>query len=65
MLKNIKSSYFIQIFFSYVNEEQKLKIIKYNKSLQKNLYICIINYKHFSGKYIIYSTNLIGKEYQG
>ena len=65
MLKNIKSSYFIQIFFSYVNEEQKLKIIKYNKSLQKNLYISIINYKHFSGKYIIYGSNGIGKEYQG
>ena len=63
MLKNIKSSYFIKLIFVYVNEKQRLKIVKYNKSLQKNIDKNIINYKLFSGKYIIYESNRIGKEY--
>ena len=37
----------------------------YNKILQKNLNISIINYKHFSGRYIIYDQNGVGKEYNG
>ena len=65
MLKNIKSSYFNSIIFSYIDERQKLKIIKCNKNLQKNMNISIINYKFFSGKYIIYESNGIGKEYNG
>ena len=62
MLKDIKSTYFIKLIFSYVDEEQKLKIIKYNKNLQKIIDISIINYKHFRGRYIIYESNGIGKE---
>ena len=65
MLKNIKTSYFLEILFSYVNEEQKFKIMKYNKNLQKSINISIINYKLFLGKYIIYESNGIGKEYKG
>ena len=65
MLKNIKSSYFNAKIFAYIDERQKLKIIKCNKSLQKNMNISIINYKFFSGKYIIYESNGIGKEYDG
>ena len=65
MLKNIKSLYFIRIVFSYVDEEKKLKIIKYNKSLQKIINISIINYKFFTEKYIIFESNGIGKEYHG
>ena len=65
MLKNIKSSYFIAIIFSYIDERQKLKIIKYNKNLQKNMNISIINYKFFTRRYIIYESNGIGKEYDG
>ena len=61
----MKSSYFIQLFFTYVNEAQKLKIIKNNKSLQKTLKINIINYKHFKGRYIIFEENGIAKEYNG
>ena len=53
MLQNIKSSYFNAKIFSYIDERQKLKIIKCNKSLQKNINISIINYKFFTGKYII------------
>ena len=63
MLKNVKSSYFIRIIFSFIYEKQKLKLIKYNKSFQKNMNISLINYKNFSGKYIIYEQNGKGKEY--
>ena len=65
MLQNIKSSYFIKMIYTFVEEAQKLKFIKYNKSMQKNLDISIINYKFFSGRYIIYESNGIGKEYTG
>ena len=65
MLKNVKSSYFIRIIFSFIYEKQKLKLIKYNKSFQKNMNISLINYKNFSGKYIIYETKGKGKEYSG
>ena len=65
MLKNIKSIYFIQRIFSHVDEGRKLKLIKYNISLQKNMNISLINYKHFTGKYLIYESNGIGKEYDG
>ena len=54
MLENVKSSYFAKIVFSYVDEKQKLKLVKYNKSLQQKIDISIINYIHFKGKYIIY-----------
>ena len=37
---------------------------KYNKNLQKKIDISIINYKFFSGKYIIYETKNKGKEYE-
>ena len=63
MLKSIKSTYFTKILFLYLEEKQKLKLVKYNKSLQKIFDINIINYKYFSRKYIIYETNRIGKEY--
>ena len=62
MLKTIKSSYFIPILFSFVYERQKLKVIKYNKILQTNLNINILNYKNFTGRYILYESNRIGKE---
>ena len=63
MWKNIKSIYFIKFIFVHVDEKQKLKIVKCNKSLQKNIDISIINYKLFTGKYIIYESNRIAKEY--
>ena len=65
MLKDIKSSYFNIILFSYIKEGPKLKLIKYNKNLQKNMNISIMNYKYFKGTYIIYEPNGIGKEYDG
>ena len=65
MLDNIISSYFSKKIFSFVDEEQKLKLIKYNKKIQKILNISISNYQHFKGKYIIYEQNGKGKEYFG
>ena len=47
MLKNVKSSYFKQIIFSFVNEGNKLKVLKYNKYLQKEMNISLINYKFY------------------
>ena len=63
MLKNIKSSYFIQIIFFHINNDRKLKLIKYNKNLQNEINVNINDYKIFSGRYIIYETKEIGKEY--
>ena len=62
MLKNVKSFYILRIIFSFLNEKQKLKIIKYNKNLQQNINISLINYKVFSNKIIIYEQNGKGKE---
>ena len=45
MLKNVKSSYFIKIIFSFMDEKQKLKLIKYNKRFQENMNISLFNYK--------------------
>ena len=65
MWQNIKSSYFIKLIYTFVEEIQKLKLVRYNKSIQKNLDISIINYKFFSGRYIIYESKRLGKEYNG
>ena len=65
MLQNIISSYFIKLIYTFVEEVQKLRLVRYNKSIQKNLDISIINYKLFKGNYIIYESNGIGKEYYG
>ena len=63
MLDNIKSLYFIKIIFSIIVEKRKLKIVKYNKKMQNNININLINYKSFTNKYIIYEDNGIGKEF--
>ena len=63
MLENIKSNYFDELLFSFVDECQKLKIMKYNKTLQKKINISIYNYKHFKGRYIIYKSKTEGKEF--
>ena len=65
MLENIRSLTIKKKLFSFIDEKQKLKIIKSNKSLQKNLNISIINYKFLSGKYINYESKGKGKEYNG
>ena len=57
MLENLKSSFFIRKLFSYLLDEKVLNIAKYNKSLQNELNINFMNYKMFSGKYLVYEEN--------
>ena len=47
-LKNLKSDYFIHKFFGYMTERKYLKIIRYNKSIQKRIDIDINYYKAYS-----------------
>ena len=63
MLKNTKSIYILKKFFTWVDEKTKLNLIKYNKNMQNILDISLINYKTFSGRYILYGKNGKGKEY--
>ena len=49
--------------FNHIYEENKIKIVKYKKTLQNILNITILNYKLLSGKYIILEENSKGKEY--
>ena len=57
MLKGIKSNYLIQYIFFLLNQNRKLKLVKYNKNLQNKLTINLDDYKNLSRKYIIYEKN--------
>ena len=63
LLENIKSKK--KILFDNISEKIKLKIIKYNKKLQKINEINFKNYKFFRWRYIVYETKINGKEYDG
>ena len=63
MAKNINSNYILKIIISNVNEKRKLNLFKYNKALQKQIDIRLINYKLLSRSYIIFEKNGRGKEY--
>ena len=63
MLEYIKSLFILKKLFSFLNEEIKLKIIKYNNTIQSKLNIILADYKMLSGKYIIYESNKKAKEY--
>ena len=65
LIENIKSVCFLQRIFSFSNEKVKSESIRYNKRSQKKNEISLINYKFFSGRYIIYETKIKGKEYDG
>ena len=43
--EKIRSKYITKIVFSYLNEKYKLKIVKYNLSLQNKLEIKLKDYK--------------------
>jgi len=59
-LRDIKSLYNIKRIFSFLYEKQKLKMIVYNKEMQKICSIGIEDYKKISKKYKIGERN--GKE---
>ena len=63
MLGNIKSAFIVEILFSPINDKIKLELVKYNKSLQEKINISFMNYKLYSGKYIIYKEENKGEEY--
>ena len=64
MLKNIRSLYIIKEIFSYIkNGNFKLKLIKYNKKLQKRMNINLLDYRKLSERYIIYEIRGKAKEY--
>ena len=56
LIDNIKSMIITKQIFSFLNELIKLKICKINKAIQRIININIINYKIFSGRYIINET---------
>ena len=55
----------MKLIYTFMEEAQKLKILRYNKNLQKAIDISIINYKFFSERYIIFGSKGFGKEYNG
>ena len=62
-LGNIKSAYILKHIFSYINKKVKLKLINYNKEIQKIIGVDINDYKKTSGKYRIVEKNGKGREY--
>ena len=65
MLKTIKTTYFLSVLFSHILEEQKLKLARHCKYLQKIIDRRLIHYKSFSERYIVFGQNGKGKEYNG
>ena len=53
MDEKLISEFFIEKFFSYIDERTKLKTIKYNKKLQRILNISLVNY-NFSVENILF-----------
>ena len=60
---NIKYKNIIQKLFSYIYEDRKLKLVIYNKTIQNIININLLNYIFMSGKYVIYGSNGLAKEY--
>ena len=58
-LRNLKSNYFIQIFFGFMHERKSLKAIRYNKSIQKRIDININHYKAYSEEYSSIELDII------
>ena len=66
LIELVKSAYITKIIFSYLNMKKKLKIIKFNKRIQKLIDINIEDYDIISdGHCIIIDKNGKGKEYKG
>ena len=62
-MRNVKSTYFINDIFTFINDNRKFKIVLYNKNMQKILGLTILDFRRISGKYIIGDPNKEGKEY--
>ena len=62
-LKDINSFYVVKEIFSFLNENQKLSMIIYNKQLQKKFLVDIKDYQNINRRYKIVDKNGKGKEY--
>ena len=63
MLNNIKSLFFTKLIFTNLKDNKKLDLIRYNKRLQQQVDINLIDYQIYNGNYIVYETKTKGKEY--
>ena len=63
MLKNIKSIVILKKVFSYLRIKRKFDLIKHNKIIQNRLDINLLDYKIYSGKYIVYEEKGKAKEF--
>ena len=63
MLKNIKTSFFLELLFFHISERQKLKVARHSKYLQKIIDRRLIHYKLFSERYLVLGQDGKGKEY--
>ena len=61
--RDIKSFDIIEEIFSFLDQKEKLKIIIYNKELQKELRVSIQDYKNINGRYKIGGKNGKGREF--
>ena len=52
-IENIKSDYFLELIFTHMNRNRKLKIMKPNKRIQKRLNLSLKDYKEYA---ILYSS---------
>ena len=50
-LNNLKSDYFLIKMFDLIKQNKALKIIKYNKKIQKRLSLSLNDYKEYSQLY--------------
>ncbi len=57
----IKAQQTTRIIFLLIVQKQKLRVLNYNKELQKLLNININDYQNLSGKHKISGKNSIGK----
>ena len=65
LFKNLKSDYFLRKIFDYIKDYNKLKILNYNKKIQKRINLNINNYKEYSQLYsnIEIELKLVGNKY--
>ena len=63
MLFGIHSTYIISDIFSFLDIKERLKVIKYNKSLQSKLGFNLDFFKKISGRYLLIEEVNFGKEF--
>ena len=64
-LNNVKNKYMLQTIFNNLEKKIMLKIIKYNKKIQKRLGIDINYYKEYCEIYIPIEIEIITNDYTG